>query len=523
MIRINGESFYISAGETCYIFKAEDGILKHVYFGKRVEPEDDLSALGYDGKADELIVQVETNGKKATANLVFASADVQDNEDGKSLVVELDDKKLKLKAYVYYTPQPRGGISRHVVIKYLGVGTAVITDVRQQTACAIGAEVFKNKAATYAVAVADVNNENHGAAYGYLCVGGVGSVTAEKRDAAVTAVCGIGDAVTIDNDEEYACPEMLCVYSDNGIGGASRIFHDILRERAKNNGLSERTVALFLPKPEEAEVRQAVNAAVEMGFGIVAVDGGECGSGVINALAAACREQGISPGLRVCRDEVKEGSALFGATSNVKQLLKAVRGIIAQNDIKYVMLSMAEPERSMFALKNKLTAEFDGLFVDYGIQLYEQSKEMFLCYPLGYVRNIIAPLPAESFKSRFDCATLGTLGYRLNPLELQDGLKRAVRAQILSYQDDAFTVMRGDIYRCGAGCSMAVSKDKAKAYAVCQTDGAARVKLEGLDEHNLYHVREMDKTFSGAALVHCGITLNEAGTYVLHIRQVADF
>ncbi|MDE7107660.1 MAG: GH36 C-terminal domain-containing protein, partial [Clostridiales bacterium] len=120
----------------------------------------------------------------------------------------------------------------------------------------------------------------------------------------------------------------------------------------------------------------------------------------------------------------------------------------------------------------------------------------------------------------FDVASLGALGYEFNPMELSDGIKRAVRAQILSYQDDARCVLRGDLY-CNDGCRMAVRKDKSRAYAVCASKGE-RVKFIGLDEHNLYHVRELNKTFSGAALIHCGIALGE-GTHVFHILQVADW
>lgn len=47
MIKTDGGTFYLTAGEACYIFKIDGGALRHVHFGKRVEPEDDLTALGF--------------------------------------------------------------------------------------------------------------------------------------------------------------------------------------------------------------------------------------------------------------------------------------------------------------------------------------------------------------------------------------------------------------------------------------------------------------------------------------------
>ena len=75
---------------------------------------------------------------------------------------------------------------------------------------------------------------------------------------------------------------------------------------------------------------------------------------------------------------------------------------------------------------------------------------------------------------------------------------------------------------------LVASKDKSKAYAVCvNAGGRARVKLRGLDERNLYHVRELGKIYSGAALVGYGIPLPEGAgkntSFAFHLGQVADY
>jgi len=152
--------------------------------------------------------------------------------------------------------------------------------------------------------------------------------------------------------------------------------------------------------------------------------------------------------------------------------------------------------------------------------------------PCAVASRIEPRLDAElPLKTRFDIASVGCLTYAADPLKLDEGIARAVRAQIFSYQDDSKLVLGGDLYGAdvsGAVFSMLVSKDKSSAYAVYCNLGApcARLKLRGLDEHNLYYVRETGKTFSGAALVGCGLDVSDVGagdTATFHLRQVADY
>lgn len=546
MIKIENDIFYISAGEACYIFRIENGVPMHVYFGKRVEPEDDLSALGFSGKTPELTVPTVFDGVKNIAtDFVFATAGVNDDGDGKTLIVELIDKKNKLKAHMYYTPHPRGGIYRSVVFERHGTKTVYLPHVRQMVGCLSGSVLDDKDIKRARGFFAAVGSDGRGDACGFLCVNSDGCFAAKRSDDVVVMCCN-GDAVTL-GDGAASCPELLCVYSDNGKGGVSRIFHDILREDKNDGDLSERSAVLFLPKTENVDtLKSAVKAAGELGFGIVALDGGENTAESLRELGALCRANDLIPGLRIRRDFVENGSALYtesceeswkGAyeysSDELAALYGAVRNVVAQNGIRYVMIDerIDMPDDYMdydqcdidckITLKNMIAEEFDGVCVDFGMRSEERSRALTACYPLMCVRNVISPT-TENFKTRFDLASLGKLGYELDPLELSEGLKRAVRAQILSYQDDALTVLHGDIYS-SENCRMAVSKDKSRAYAVCKADGSCRVKLNGLDEHNLYHVHELEKTFSGAALVNCGILLENAGTYVFHIRQVADY
>lgn len=545
MIKIENDVFYLSAGEACYVFALQDGVPVHVYFGKRIEPEDDVRALAFGvDKIPELSVQkVSADGKKQELHFLFDGADVEALEQ-KTLHVRLTEKKAGLTAHLYYTPNPRGGITRYARIENSGAGEVVVCSARQSIACCSGCDVIvadgynnSTKGIGYlAVATSKGLDEQHGDAYGFLCAAADGAVTAQGEK---TVSCDIDGTVKIEGGQKISCPEMLCVYSDSGLGGMTRIFHDILRE--KQGGLSERVPAtLFLPKGETS-----VAAAVEIGFGVVAVDCGENTLDDIKALSQSCKDHGIALGLRVNREKITKDSALYcplckksegGYKYNFSDehtlaLLEKLSGVISDCDVRYVTIDATEPmtqakyARGMFMLKDGLTKRFALLRVDFGITSSKLGKEFTFCYPLGLVRNIISPTPPETFKQRFDVATPGTLGYELAP-DISDGIKRAVRAQILSYQDDALSVMRGDVYRqhdMVGTCRLVVSKDKSRAYAVCEAQGKWRVKFYGLDEHNLYHVREMDKTFSGAALISCGIPLDAPGTYVFHILQVADF
>lgn len=539
MIKIENDIFYISAGEACYIFRIENGVPMHVYFGKRVEPEDDLSALGLSGKTPELSVPTAIiDDKKTDVEFVFDSAGVNDDGDERTLVVDLRDKKNMLKAHMYYTPNARGGIFRRVVIESAS-GDVKLPLVRQALRCASTDNIIENSGKDTCCAV--------WGSHGFLCANADGNVTIKRDgDEAVVTLENNYDLTISGCVYEVDCPELLCVYSDNGKGGISRIFHDILREEKDDDDLSERSAVLFLPKVDGFDtLKAAVKAAGELGFGVVALDGGRHTRDEIYALGVACRENGLIAGLRINRECIQPDSALrtgiWEATDgdmckydnsdeHTDRLYRAVHYSVSNFDIRYVMIDASADvsdiyvNRGKFALKNLLKYKYEDpkVHVDFGMKSEEQSKAFTECYPLEFVRNVISPEPTEGFKTRFDKATLGALGYEFDPLELSDGIKRAVRAQILSYQDDALTVLRGDIYS-SDNCRMAVSKDKSRAYAVCTADGASRVKLDGLDEHNLYHVRELDKTFSGAALVNCGIALESSGTYVFHIRQVADY
>ncbi len=556
MIKTNNGEFYMSAGETCYTLRVSDGLLVSSYFGKRIEPEDDLSALGLRTHPEFTVPTVVCDGKKLRCALTFSNVEICGEKPtgglagGKTLKITFRDADIGLRAELYYTPYPRGGYTRRIVVTNFGGrpltvsglqmisgvnGGCVAVDTESggnnkiQTARSVKQRKFTAKHAENFAAVTESECGSVCGAYGFLCAYGDGSITTEITDGGVRIYAGDGGSNKLAPGESCVSPEMTVVYSDRGVDGMLRVLHDILREAFGGDRLSRSKTVLFLPETFRGKATEAAAAVCELGCDVMAVDINAYSDGGLAEFSAACRSTGISLGLRVSAENTDAVS--------VAELEIAVASAVKRYGAGYVMITDSDAAKS-FAKARAVCGLYTGLrktFPELTVELSEVSGSdcrHSACYPPCSVRNIVKLLPESGLKSRFDRATFGGLGYEFDPISAGAEIKRAVRAQIFSYQDDAPTVMLGDLYRAkidGGSCRISVAKDKSKAYAVCElpeTDGA-RVALAGLDEHDLYHVRELGKTFSGAALMSCGIALPVAAadfdTYVLHLRQVADF
>lgn len=582
MIKTDNGVFYLTAGETCYILKtANDGKLETVYFGKRFEREDDLTALGYgaENSADKLIGEIYRGEKKLAAEFIVDNAEVLSIKPetgapalfgGKTLKICLSCTSEKLRAEVYITPYPRGGFSRRTVLindgkevtfKAQTLGGALAEDV-DIISVTKGGDVVRSACAqkqsscsgNFVIAATKNSSETHGDVYGYLCVFGDGTLYAEKRNGNGTnVVCCDGDKLKLCAGERYLSPEVLSVFSYNGTGGMSRVFHDIIREGMGDKYTGKRRpIVLFCPDMSEKKMCEAASVAAELGLDVFTADGGKASRSGLRKIYDMCKSAGIKLGIKITPNKIEKNSAAYVSDcTEIKPNVYAVdfsdgqlsekyivelENLIKECGIEYLMIDVPQDGLKPFALgmyrlRAELATKFPELFIEWNNVPHEMRYGMSMCYPPCIMRNLVE-YESNSFKAKFDSATFGCLGYALNPLELSDDAKRAVRAQIFSYQDDAPIVMLGDLYRLestsGGKCLMSVTKDKSKAYVVCLPSSAqSRVRLKGLDEHNLYHVRELDKTFSGAVLGACGVAVPPAkdgwGTFVLHIRQVTDY
>lgn len=561
MIKIDNSVFYISFGGATYIFGTDGKTLKHIYFGRRVEPEDDMAELGGLPDIPAFVAPVvERNGVAVDARFVFESAEVvrddsgeQSSHDDKTLVVRLRDDVNALRTELYYTPFPRGGIAVSAAVFNDGsepitvrAMTLPFSAVGEYDAINIGSDgkIFRTVHGTtpsaaqsvfgFGAAVGQFATETSGDAYGFLYAYFDGSVVVEQKDGAMRTVCRDGAQLpaAVEPNGKYTSAKVIAVYSENGVGGMSRIFHDILRERLHCDVHTRRKTVLFVPLMPKEKTKDCARAAYELGCDILAVNGDEYDDELLAEMAQACKGVGIGMGLRL-----KYGSHCINSCGNIAADSSDLLSIIKSNGIEYVLLDIPQPERDVrgvFEVGRTLEAAMPELKVEWGIVPQQQRYAATLCYPLCVMRNIISPQASGELKRSFDCATLGGLGYEFDPTAIDVELKRAVRAQILSYQDDAATIMLGDLYRTefkgGGNCRIAVTKDKSKAYAVCVAakNCGARIKFDGLDKHNLYHVRELGKTFSGAALISRGIAVSSLvgdaeASVSLHLRQVADY
>ncbi|MDE7464597.1 MAG: hypothetical protein K2M48_06165, partial [Clostridiales bacterium] len=130
MIKIYGNTYYMTCGEACYIAR-NDGALKHVCFGKRIEPEDDAALLG--GAAACEFSEVEDGDlsiyradKRITPHFAVRGAEIEDKcgitilptlRGEETLKVFAVDEKNGLELTLYYTPYIRGGVARRAELK----------------------------------------------------------------------------------------------------------------------------------------------------------------------------------------------------------------------------------------------------------------------------------------------------------------------------------------------------------------------------------------------------------------------
>ena len=586
MIKTDGGTFYLTAGEACYIFKIDGGALRHVHFGKRVEPEDDLTALGFGSENWSELggATFARDGKPIAVKLEYGGAQVLADKPapdrpalggGKTLVIDMRDYKAALRVKLYYTPYPRGGFSRRVEIYNDGSKSVTLTAPPQTVTLAREYDIISvgdngekrrtpvgkysdggNALTNFIAAAKPTASESHGDVYGFLCAYGDGAVHATTDGAATVITCDDGAVGTeIAAGGVYTLPEALAVYSDSGVGGMSRILHDVLRENSgeRIDGKRRPTV-LYSPIMSVDKMCEAAGTACELGCDVFAVDCGEASADAIKAVAEACKAAGIKFGVRVSpvalgkssaayiKESVKAKNGKFAVDMSddrsVEAFIAALQNVIADCDAEYLMIDIERGGVKPFAVgmwrvRGALAARFPELVIEWGAVPTEMLIGQSLCYPPCLMRNVVAATPSYSLKTRFDIATFGCLGCELDPTEATDELKRAIRAQIFSYQDDAPATLNGDLYRLSAAdgdvCLMSVAKDKSRAYAVCIRTHASKtsVRLLGLDEHNIYHIRELNKTFSGAALMYCGVSVppacGEKTTFVLHLRQVADY
>lgn len=567
MIKTDENKIYMTFGEGCYVLARDGDKVKSVCFGARVEPEDDMSALfrALSNDSDaigsaELCVVDGADFKLTDVTVLDGKPDcvmpVLDGE--KTVALTFTDDEIGVEQKLYYTTYSRGAVARRVEIKNNGAKPIELSRIGMQFALPAGEEILTECES------GAVLGDGYGAAYGFVAMFGGActfEVTPSNGDTHLFVGIVFDEPVTLESGKTLCSPEIVAAYSDNGTDGVSRIFHDLLRERAL--GEKRKVISVECDCGDKAKaIADRVATVAELGADILLTELKSAKK--LEALSAECKSAGIGLGIRLNPESTewqkadgftaefiakdRRGAAYFDFADD--KALEFFVGAATDFSVGHSNDCLAMPKALPDLAPEKLYAYLSGQY-EFMRRLTAALPQLILegsCGDVGALRfatavycsptaalkySVYIPPRAIScrigestaMKTAFDGASLYCLGYELDPLSLTDGLRRAVRAQVLCCRDDARLVTDGDFYR-GTDYAMCVSKDKSEAYAVYRRGTTNGFKLRGLDVHNLYFVREIGKTFSGAALALHGIaacTVPEGETVTFHLRQVADY
>ena len=287
MIVVNEQQFMISAGNYSYCFSVQAGKLVHAYFGACADaftsnclekPELPRYEFSEYGRGDFCVpsIVVRTENSLST-DFRFKGYEILENKPSfgmpslrngqETLAVYLEDELLSLRLTLYYTPYEEGLVRRAELVN-LGVKEIVLD--KFASACfdfpageyeCISLDGSHNNERNYhrekvgygvrsissargipshqhapftALLQAGTTEEN-GEAYGFNFVySGNFAIELEKDEISQTRVC-VGEniqygGIVLAAGEVFSSPETVAIYSANGIGGMSRLFHRLYRK-----------------------------------------------------------------------------------------------------------------------------------------------------------------------------------------------------------------------------------------------------------------------------------------------------
>ena len=170
-----------------------------------------------------------------------------------------------------------------------------------------------------------------------------------------------------------------------------------------------------------------------------------------------------------------------------------------------------------------------------------------LCFPPSTMGSHVSAVPNHQtgritpLETRFAVALGGQFGYELDPLQLTEAERDALRGQIEYARETAETRMNGMLFRLlspfGEGLNDGndaawtfVSRDQREAVVTVVRSLALPnrfpplIRLEGLDPNKTYRVIETGATFTGAELMRlglcCPLPSGDAASRVLTLRAV---
>ena len=338
MIVVNKEQFLLSKGNYSYCFYAREGKLFHAYFGARTNgffsnclekpelPCFEFSEYGRgDFRAPSIVAR--TNESLST-DFRFKGYEILKQKPtfvmpslrngGETLAVYLEDGLLGLRLILYYTPYDEGLCRRAKLVNF---GDKELVIEKFASSCFefpagdyeyLSLDGSHNNERNYrreevsyglrsirsargisshqqspfmALLQSDTTEEN-GEVYGFNFVySGNFAIDIEKDEISQTRVC-IGEniqygGITLAAKEEFSTPETVAVYSANGLGEMSRLFHRLYRKHLLSPKYADKIRPIVINSWEsviydisEKVLFEFIESAKGLGIDMVVLDDG---------------------------------------------------------------------------------------------------------------------------------------------------------------------------------------------------------------------------------------------------------
>lgn len=469
--------------------------------------------------------------------------------------------------------------------------------------------------------------ESYGDAYAFCLVYSGNHLTQAERDQyqQIRATLGISPLCfdwKLESEEAFQTPECVIAYSPDGIGGVSRLFHKILRERISKSKFAGQPRPILVNSWEafffdftEESLLELARESKKLDIDLLVLDDGwfgkrndaNCSLGDwhvnreklpsgIEGLARQINEIGMQFGIWVEPEMISPDSDLFRAHPDwrlhvlgraghqsrsqyvldlsrkdvCEWLVEAISDILRCGRISYVKWDMNRQlsevgsavfpadrqgeiyHRYVLGLYNcmeQLTTRFpDILFegceggggrFDAGILCYmpqiwgsddtDAIERLTIQYGYSYiypwssvsahysvVPNHQVGRITPSF-TRACAAMTGSFGYELDICNLSDEEKADIREINRIYREDRELLATGNFYRLVSpegherAAWMIASEDQTQAIVYYfrilahANQPFFRLKLQGLDSEAVYHVKELNRDYTGAELIYIGL------------------
>lgn len=145
-----------------------------------------------------------------------------------------------------------------------------------------------------------------------------------------------------------------------------------------------------------------------------------------------------------------------------------------------------------------------------------------LCYPASTMGAHVSASKRTSYATKGHIAMWGTFGYELDPSELTDEDREAIKTQVAEYHENYDLIRKGDLYRLISPFDdpykvawEIISPDKDRVLLTYVTmrwyfGKRITIKLRGLDENKYYKNEQTGDIRSGASLMSAGVIIDSA-------------